>query len=86
MAAMYLSATYLATHPSVLPWTHAFGPIASAMPFATAVNINAWAWQFFGHFRFEGRAPALTENPIQALVTAPFFVHIEALFFLFHCE
>lgn len=66
MAAMYLTATYLAVHvPAFLPWRYAFGAVASAMPFALAVHINGWFWQFLGHFKFEGRAPALTESFVQ---------------------
>ncbi|KLT40354.1 DUF962-domain-containing protein [Cutaneotrichosporon oleaginosum] len=85
MTTMYLTATYLANHiPSWLPWQYAFGPVASALPFGLAVWLNGWFWQFLGHFVYEGRAPALFDNLTQALVTAPFFVQIEALFYLFN--
>jgi uncharacterized membrane protein YGL010W len=124
MALMYLTSQYLTYHvPEWLPLRNAFGDVPSALPFALAVHFNGWAWQFFGHFKFEGRAPALFDNLTQgewdekvlgreggtrginslcchllsrpsvdcppinasALVTAPFFVHIEALFALFNC-
>ncbi|GMK56529.1 hypothetical protein CspeluHIS016_0303690 [Cutaneotrichosporon spelunceum] len=85
MAAMYLTATHLVNHvPEWLPLRYAFGPEPSALPFGLAVFFNGWFWQFLGHFVYEGRAPALFDNLTQALVTAPFFVHIEALFFLFN--
>lgn len=87
MALMYLTGQYLTAHvPAWLPFRTAWGAIPSALPFALAVHLNGWAWQFFGHFKFEGRAPALFSNLTQALVTAPFFVHVEALFFFFNCE
>lgn len=66
MALMYLTATNLITHvPAWLPLRTAFTDLPSALPFALAVHIHAWLWQFFGHFKFEGRAPALTENLVQ---------------------
>jgi uncharacterized membrane protein YGL010W len=36
--------------------------------------------QFIGHGVFEGRAPALLDNLVQALFQAPFFVWLEVLF------
>lgn len=35
-----------------------------------------------GHGAFEGRAPALLDNLVQALFLAPFFVWMEILFFV----
>ncbi|KAF9940904.1 hypothetical protein BGZ65_005812 [Modicella reniformis] len=49
---------------------------------ATQVQIVAWGAQFIGHGVFEGRAPKLTENLLQALVLAPYFVAYEVLFAL----
>ncbi|WVR05819.1 hypothetical protein IAU60_002844 [Kwoniella sp. DSM 27419] len=81
-ALSYLTATYLATSPpSWLPFTNAHDP--SAQPFAWAVFVFAWIAQFVGHGVFERRAPALTDNLVSALVLAPFFVHLEALFAFF---
>lgn len=40
----------------------------------------SWIAQFIGHGVFEGRAPALLDNLVQALVLAPFFVWMEILF------
>lgn len=62
--ANYLTATYGAT----ANW-YAFG-----------VHIFAWVAQFIGHGIFEGRAPALLDNLVQALFLAPFFVWLEVLF------
>ena len=41
----------------------------------------SWIAQFVGHGAFEGRAPALLDNLIQALFLAPFFVWMEILFY-----
>jgi len=38
--------------------------------------------QFIGHGVGEGRSPALLDNIVGAAVLAPFFVHLEVLFFL----
>lgn len=45
-----------------------------------AVHVVCWIAQFVGHGVYEGRAPALTDNLVQALVLAPFFVFMEVLF------
>ncbi|KAJ1798401.1 hypothetical protein LPJ59_002522 [Coemansia sp. RSA 2399] len=45
-----------------------------------AVFVVSWIAQFVGHGVFERRAPALLNNLLQALVMAPFFVFLEALF------
>jgi uncharacterized membrane protein YGL010W len=45
------------------------------------LNIASWIMQFVGHGAFEGRAPALLDNLVQALFLAPFFVWMEVLFF-----
>ncbi|OCF42486.1 endoplasmic reticulum protein [Kwoniella heveanensis CBS 569] len=81
-ALSYLTATYLATSPPAwLPFTDPSNP--SAQPFGWAVFAFAWIAQFIGHGVFERRAPALFDNLVQALVLAPFFVHLEALFAFF---
>ncbi|KAI2607656.1 DUF962-domain-containing protein [Hypoxylon fragiforme] len=46
---------------------------------AIAVNITCWLLQFMGHW-FEGRAPALLDNLVQAIFLAPLFVWLELLF------
>lgn len=47
---------------------------------AVAVHIFSWLVQFVGHGIFEGRAPALLDNLVQAIFLAPFFVWLEILF------
>ncbi|EME87839.1 uncharacterized protein MYCFIDRAFT_125332 [Pseudocercospora fijiensis CIRAD86] len=47
---------------------------------AIGVHIFSWLVQFFGHGVFEGRAPALLDNLVQAIFLAPFFVWLEILF------
>ncbi|XP_071706680.1 2-hydroxy-palmitic acid dioxygenase MPO1-like [Rutidosis leptorrhynchoides] len=50
------------------------------------VQLVSWTAQFIGHGLFEGRAPALVDNIMQALLMAPFFVLFEALEILFGYE
>ena len=47
---------------------------------AGGIFVSSWVAQFIGHGVFEGRAPALLDNLVQALVLAPFFVWMEVLF------
>ncbi|OWZ20719.1 hypothetical protein PHMEG_0004834 [Phytophthora megakarya] len=47
---------------------------------ALGVHSFAWIMQFIGHGVFERRKPALFDSLDQALVTAPMFVLLEALF------
>lgn len=62
----YFTSAYFVAHPPAwLPWQTAFGPTPSSLPFASAMWVSAWIFQFIGHFVFEGRAPALTENLTQ---------------------
>ncbi|KAG1753747.1 uncharacterized protein EDB91DRAFT_1099659 [Suillus paluster] len=49
---------------------------------AIIVQVVSWIAQFLGHGLAEGRAPALLDNILGALVLAPFFVHLELLFML----
>jgi len=55
---------------------------ATANYWAIGVNVFSWIAQFVGHGKFEGRAPALLDNLVQALFLAPFFVWFEILFAL----
>lgn len=48
---------------------------------AGGIFVVAWILQFVGHGKFEGRAPALLDNLMQALLLAPLFVWLELLFF-----
>lgn len=47
---------------------------------AIGIHIASWIAQFIGHGIFEGRAPALLDNLVQAIFLAPFFVWLEILF------
>lgn len=47
---------------------------------AAALHAICWIAQFVGHGAFEGRAPALLDNLVQALFLAPFFVWMKILF------
>ncbi|MQL91514.1 hypothetical protein Taro_024137 [Colocasia esculenta] len=53
---------------------------------AVSVHVLCWIAQFIGHGVFEGRAPALLDNLVQALVMAPFFVLLEVLHKFFNYE
>ncbi|KAH7124027.1 hypothetical protein B0J11DRAFT_530514 [Dendryphion nanum] len=55
---------------------------ATANYWAAGLNIVSWIAQFVGHGHYEGRAPALLDNLVQALFLAPFFVWFEILFYL----
>jgi uncharacterized membrane protein YGL010W len=51
-----------------------------AWQIALTAHCTAWTLQFIGHGYFERRKPALFDSLDQALVTAPMFVLLEALF------
>jgi len=68
-AATLLSATAYASKPG-------------SLGVATAIHVLCWLAQFYGHGVYEGRAPALLDNLLGALVLAPLFVHYEVLFML----
>ncbi|KAI9681150.1 MAG: hypothetical protein M1817_002432 [Caeruleum heppii] len=54
---------------------------ATANYWALTLHAISWIAQFVGHGMFEGRAPALLDNLVQAVFLAPFFVWMEVLFF-----
>ena len=60
--------------------TSNYGSVANY--WALALFLGSWIAQFIGHGAFEGRAPALLDNLVQAFILAPFFVWMEILFFL----
>ncbi|KAF9994384.1 hypothetical protein BGZ79_000872 [Entomortierella chlamydospora] len=62
--------------------THFNAANPNATKVAGLVHIFAWIAQFIGHGVYEKRAPKLTENLVQALVLAPYFVVYEVLFSL----
>ncbi|KAK3687076.1 hypothetical protein LTR37_019190 [Vermiconidia calcicola] len=47
---------------------------------AIGVHVFSWIAQFVGHGIYEGRAPALLDNLVQAIFLAPLFVWMEILF------
>jgi len=53
---------------------------STANTVAIAIHIISWIAQLIGHGVFEGRAPALLDNLVQAIFLAPFFVWMEVLF------
>lgn len=55
---------------------------ATANYWAFGVHVASWVAQFIGHGVFEGRAPALLDNLVQAVFLAPLFVWLEVLFWL----
>ena len=72
--------------PIIIGWTALANYLTSTYTsttniIAVGVEIAAWIAQFIGHGVYEGRAPALLDNLLQALVLAPFFVFMEFLFF-----
>lgn len=73
LAPLIIGGTAYANH-----LTSTYGYTANS--WAAAVNIVCWIAQFVGHAKFEGRAPALLDNLVQALFLAPFFVWFEILF------
>jgi len=54
---------------------------ATANYWAIGIHLFSWVAQFIGHGVFEGRAPALLDNLVQAIFLAPFFVWLEILFY-----
>lgn len=71
--------------PVLIGWTAYANHLTSTYTYnanAVAIFVEVFAWiaQFIGHGVFEGRAPALFDNLLQALVLAPFFVFMEVLF------
>ena len=75
LAPLILGATAYANH-----LTSTYGMTANY--WALGLHVFSWVAQFVGHGVFEGRAPALLDNLVQALFLAPFFVWLEVLFFL----
>lgn len=73
LAPLLLGGTAYANH-----LTSTYGMKANYI--AIGVHIVSWLAQFVGHGIFEGRAPALLDNLVQAFFLAPFFVWLEVLF------
>ncbi|KAF2186810.1 DUF962-domain-containing protein [Zopfia rhizophila CBS 207.26] len=75
LAPLIIGGTAYANH-----LTSTYGAMANY--WAGGVNVVCWIAQFIGHGKYEGRAPALLDNLVQALFLAPFFVWLEILFYL----
>lgn len=73
LAPLLLGGTAYANH-----LTSTYGMKANNI--AIGIHIFSWIAQFIGHGVFEGRAPALLDNLVQAIFLAPFFVWLEILF------
>ena len=73
LAPLLLGGTAYANH-----LTSTYGMKANYI--AIGVHIFSWLAQFVGHGIFEGRAPALLDNLVQAIFLAPLFVWLEILF------
>ncbi|CEP18723.1 hypothetical protein [Parasitella parasitica] len=69
VAMSYTATKFLETNPK-------------ANKIALAIHIISWIFQFLGHGLAEKRSPKLLDNLVQALVSAPYFVFFEVLFFL----
>lgn len=55
-------------------------PALSVLYPTLAVHLAAWGLQFFGHFEYEKKRPAVFDNLLQPLVLAPYFVVFEVFF------
>jgi 2-hydroxy fatty acid dioxygenase len=73
LAPLLLTSTALANY-----LTSTYG--SKANNWALGVHVASWIAQFIGHGVFEGRAPALLDNIVQAVFLAPLFVWLEVLF------
>ena len=73
LAPLLLAGTAYANH-----LTSTYGMKANYI--AIGVHVFSWIAQFIGHGIFEGRAPALLDNLVQAIFLAPLFVWLEILF------
>lgn len=73
LAPLMLAGTAYANH-----LTSTYGQTANY--WALGLHATSWIAQFIGHGVFEGRAPALMDNLVQAFFLAPFFVWMEILF------
>ena len=74
LAPLLLGATAYANY-----LTDTYGSTANF--WALGIHVTSWLAQFVGHGIFEGRAPALADNLMQAIILAPLFVWMEILFY-----
>lgn len=73
LAPILIASTAFANH-----LTSTYGATANYSAFG--IHVVSWIAQFVGHGVFEGRAPALLDNLVQAVFLAPLFVWLEVLF------
>lgn len=73
LAPLLVASTAYANH-----LTSTYGSTANYWAFG--VHVASWIAQFIGHGIYEGRAPALLDNLVQAVFLAPLFVWLEVLF------
>lgn len=78
LGALLVFAGYLFANYATVAAPHMFG--VPAWKLALPVHVLAWILQFIGHGVFEKRKPALLDSLDQAVITAPMFVLLEALF------
>jgi len=74
LAPLLIGGTAYANH-----LTSTYGSTANY--WALGIHVVCWLAQFVGHGAFEGRAPALLDNLVQAIFLAPLFVWLEVLFY-----
>ncbi|WFD33342.1 RING-type E3 ubiquitin transferase [Malassezia cuniculi] len=63
----------------ILAW-HLIQDLDNGAAVALGLHVFSWIAQFYGHGVHEGRAPALLDNLLGAVVLAPLFVFLEVLF------
>ncbi|VEU19719.1 DEKNAAC100137 [Brettanomyces naardenensis] len=81
-----IAAPFLLAVGYLTNYLHADYPDQAALVLkaALAQHILSWACQFYGHFHYEGNAPAVFDNLVQPLVLAPYFVIFEIMFIFGH--
>lgn len=52
----------------------------NTLPVALSLHLVSWIVQFYGHYRYEKRAPALTQSVIQALSSGPIVLWMDLIF------
>lgn len=69
----------LAMYAASVQFCRYVGP-ADTIPAALALNGISWVMQFYGHYKYEDRAPAVFDSLLQALLAGPIVVWLEAAF------
>lgn len=75
-----IATLYLFIAGNLTEWLYSKFPTQPIIIGALIIHIFSWGLQFYGHFHFEKRSPAVFDNLIQPLVLAPYFVLFELLF------